>query len=119
MRKQVVLATTVVVFLVGMLLPPTVSTRPPRPEVGTVLGVLFFLERPALRLGLEDRDAFMIPVRVASTLAWGLALGWTLAAVACRLPSCGEPTSNAPPGRGNERESEGGGRERRGQDSRA
>ncbi len=107
-----VLASTVVVFLVGMLLPATVSTRHPRPEVNTVLGVLFFLEHPARRLGLEDRDAFMIPVRAVSTLMWGLALGWMFAAVAGRLSSCGEQTRNAQPGRGNERESEGGGRER-------
>ena len=112
MRRQVVLAATVIVFLVGMLLPATVSTRHPRPEVDAFLGVLFLLERPARRLGLEDRDAFMIPVRVASTLMWGLALGCVFAAMACRLPSCGEPIRRAPPGRGNERESEGGGRER-------
>ena len=112
MRRQIVLAATVVVFLVGMLLPATQSTRHPRPEIGILLGVLFFLERPGLRLGLEDRDAFMIPVRIASTLTWGLALGWALAAAACRLPSCGEGAESTQPGRGNARESEGGGRER-------
>lgn len=109
MKRKVIAATVVIVLLAGMLLPATQSTRHPRPEVDAVCGVLYFLERPARGLGLEDRDACMIPVRAASTLLWGLALGCGIAALARRPPSRGRPREEPSPGRGNRRESEGSG----------
>ena len=78
-RADIVAGTVVVVMLFGMLAPGAQSSRHPRPFLGAVLDVLFFLDRPALALGFDDRSVGMVLARIAATLTWGLVLGWGVA----------------------------------------
>jgi hypothetical protein len=67
--RDLYLSVLILFFAAGLILPATQSSSHPRPDVQGVLGVLFVLDSPLRKAGVDD--LFRVPVNILTTLGWG------------------------------------------------
>ena len=69
-----------------MVLPATQGRGHPTPATDAVISVLFFLEQPARKMGLQDHDVAMLFLRMLTTAIVGLISGTGVAIAMRWLP---------------------------------